>query len=543
MTAEDIPRLPTMVLTKRILLGLVMSQYDPMGLICPILLILKIKLRDLYGPQVALDWDESLPEDLHCSWVDTITMLLRMGDVVIERTVKPIGAIGAPELIGFADGSLEAYSCAIYIRWQMLKSTPEEPDRFFVRLVCGKARVTPVRGTTVPRSELSGYLILTRLLKVVIASMDDKPFQVTTAVDSQCTISALEKSGGILAPFFASRVSEAAANMSELAEETVVHPVFHVPGTLNPADIPTRANSTPEDVRQGSTWQEGPVFLSLPREEWPMSRDFLDYIPEGELRSPKALFNLMACGEWQSGLGLKLEKIVTEVMLRSNCYSKTVNVTARLIKCLFSGNSDLIKEPLTVRDIQVARLVQFVASMGPTVSAWNAGKLDSLRPYMSRGIVYLSGRCDLTILKLLGVESLPILARDTRLAKLIMWESHCEDHRASATDVLARSRQRAWIVRGRHLAKEVCKSCPKCKLSRRKVAQQLMADVPGHQLRPCPPFSYTSLDFAGPFKARGMGNSRAIIKVWGLVIVCQNTRSIKMYATAGYSTDDFLTAY
>ena len=193
LTAEDIPRLPAMVLTKRILLGLVMSQYDPMGLICPILIILKIKLRDLYGPQVALDWDEPLPEALHRTWIDVITMLLRLGDVVIERTVKPIGTIGVPELIGFADGSLEAYSCAIYIRWQMLKSTPEEPDRFFVRLVCGKARVTPVRGTTVPRSELSGYLILTRLLKVVVASMDEKPFQVTTAVDSQCTISALEK--------------------------------------------------------------------------------------------------------------------------------------------------------------------------------------------------------------------------------------------------------------------------------------------------------------------------------------------------------------
>ena len=40
-----------------------------------------------------------------------------------------------------------------------------------------------------------------------------------------------------------------------------------------------------------------------------------------------------------------------------------------------------------------------------------------------------------------------------------------------------------------------------------------------------------------------MGNSRSYVKLWGLVIVCQNTRAIKMYATAGYSTDDFLTAY
>ena len=34
LTIDDIPRLPDMPLTKRILLGVVMSQYDPMGLIC-----------------------------------------------------------------------------------------------------------------------------------------------------------------------------------------------------------------------------------------------------------------------------------------------------------------------------------------------------------------------------------------------------------------------------------------------------------------------------------------------------------------------------
>ena len=70
-----------------------------------------------------------------------------------------------------------------------------------------------------------------------------------------------------------------------------------------------------------------------------------------------------------------------------------------------------------------------------------------------------------------------------------------------------------------------------------------MSDIPSHQLRPCPPFTYVSLDFAGPYKVKAMGNSRAYLKSWGLVVICQNTRAIKMYATAGYSTDDFLTAF
>ena len=54
LNAEDIPRLPTMILTRRMLLSFVMSQYDPMGLICPLTIKMKILLRSLYGPDIDL---------------------------------------------------------------------------------------------------------------------------------------------------------------------------------------------------------------------------------------------------------------------------------------------------------------------------------------------------------------------------------------------------------------------------------------------------------------------------------------------------------
>ena len=68
--------------------------------------------------------------------------------------------------------------------------------------------MTPIKGITAPRSEMSGFPILTRLLKVLVNGMSVKPRRITLATDSQCTISAIEKSGGTLAPYFASRVSE-----------------------------------------------------------------------------------------------------------------------------------------------------------------------------------------------------------------------------------------------------------------------------------------------------------------------------------------------
>ena len=46
---------------------------------------------------------------------------LGMGEIVIDRAVPPEGAVDPPELIGFSDGSLAAYACAVYVRWRRIR--------------------------------------------------------------------------------------------------------------------------------------------------------------------------------------------------------------------------------------------------------------------------------------------------------------------------------------------------------------------------------------------------------------------------------------
>ena len=132
LTQADIPRLPSFTFTKRMLLGMVMSQYDPMGLICPLTIILKISLHSLYGSGKKLGWDEPIPQENWRQWVEIISKFLGMEEIVLDRAVKPEGTTGSSELIGFADGSLEAYACAIYVRWRLEKSSEDQQD-FFVR--------------------------------------------------------------------------------------------------------------------------------------------------------------------------------------------------------------------------------------------------------------------------------------------------------------------------------------------------------------------------------------------------------------------------
>ena len=105
--------------------------------------------------------------------------------------------------------------------------------------------------------------------------------------------------GGLLAPYFSSRISEAAANLSEVAESSSINPILHVPGVLNPADIPTRPTTIPEEVKEGSVWQCGPAYLALPKDKWPFSREFRDILPQEEMRKLWAEIGLVEVETWE----------------------------------------------------------------------------------------------------------------------------------------------------------------------------------------------------------------------------------------------------
>ena len=127
-----------MPLTKRGILGFINSQYDPMGLICPLLIILKIKLRDLFCSETQLGSDDQIVGDLHERWMQIIAMFSQIGDIVIQRAVRPADVLDPPELIGFGDGSLLAYGCTIYVRWKKKTLQPTDPEEYVTSLVCRK---------------------------------------------------------------------------------------------------------------------------------------------------------------------------------------------------------------------------------------------------------------------------------------------------------------------------------------------------------------------------------------------------------------------
>ena len=80
-------------------------------------------------------------------------------------------------------------------------------------------------------------------------------------MDSQTVLGAIQRESYGYQTFFANRVGE-------IQKAGPVEDWWWIPGEHNTADIITRGG-THEDLKEDSTWQDGPEFLKWPVEEWP----------------------------------------------------------------------------------------------------------------------------------------------------------------------------------------------------------------------------------------------------------------------------------
>ena len=566
LTMESLGLLKDVKFTKRLCLGITNGFHDFLGIACPFILRFKLLIKELFSnKELNLDWDTVLLDDSQrAEWIKLITLAVQSQSICFPRTTRPKDAIGNPDIASFADGSFEAFCAAVYIRWQVNCrhiSESECTGDYVANLLCAKAKVTPMEGLSIPRVELSGQVLETRLtLSTVRAlSCEDslRPTGVVMMNDSECSIAAIEKSTSSLKPFFHNRVSEILENINMMKKYCPVEDIQHIVGSLNPSDLGTRGRAKPSDLGNDSFWQQGPTFLRLRRDLWPTSRDFLDravpvakdLVPKEEIRNRKTVI----CAAVRAFVKDPMQKMpavwvaINRILNYSDSLVKVRRILARVIRCWKAGKKDLnnmVKIDPVATEIAEAEQLMLVVSMPETASAAEKGLLVSLQPQMQGKLIVTTGRLGGDCLKAnLGVSALTILMPSTRVAYLYMVLAHIGEHgteHKSIVETLARSRHYVWIHRGRDLAKKVCKRCLNCIKRKKALLQQRMAKVRPERLVVCPPWTHVSLDFAGPIKIKGVVNARARIRCWVLIYVCCSTKAVCLLACCGYSTQAFL---
>lgn len=242
--------------TKRETLRVLMSIYDPPGLLAHFLVNLKIFQQDLW--RIQLGWNDLIPDEEFARWQKWIKQLPTIETLRIPRCYLPFdiqdynGVIA--DLHVFVDASASCCAAVAYIRI-------EHTGAVHVALMSAKTKTAPLKPISIPRLELVGALLGARLAKTIKESVTFAIMRTIFHTDSTTVLDWLGTRKR-LTQFVAFRVGE-------IKDITDISTWRWVPTKDNVADEATKwRDQTPLDV--DSRWFQGPSFLRTAEETWPM---------------------------------------------------------------------------------------------------------------------------------------------------------------------------------------------------------------------------------------------------------------------------------
>ena len=247
---------------RRQVLGLVHSIYDPLGLFCPFTLIAKRELQK-FG-QMKLGWDDPISQESlkdFEKWRQSVSSLLTMK---VPRWIGShcLGKESKRQFHLFSDASILGIAATCYARFV------DDLHVTHVSLVAAKAHVIPANEKTsclhgsIPRAELDGACKAKNLALMIgeAYSVDIHDFVFWT--DSSSIIRQIVNPALKLETFVRNRVIKS-------LDATAPTQWCYVPTNLNPADAASRGIDA-KDMKKGQEFHNGPSFLHLPPEQWPV---------------------------------------------------------------------------------------------------------------------------------------------------------------------------------------------------------------------------------------------------------------------------------
>ena len=241
--------------TRRGILSMMSSVYDPLGLVAPVVLTAKKLLQDLCKKKIG--WDDPISDEDGERWEKWKSQLPSLSRISLGRCIKPLyfGDLKFAELHNFADASQIAYGAVSYLRMVDVE------DRIHCTFLIGKSRLAHLKPMTVPRLELSAAVLAVQLDKSVREELDVPITQSTYWSDSTCVLQYIRNQSKRFHTFVANR-------LSVIHENSAPHQWRHISSELNPADEVSRG-LTVEEMCANSKWLNGPQFLTRRDEFWP----------------------------------------------------------------------------------------------------------------------------------------------------------------------------------------------------------------------------------------------------------------------------------
>lgn len=492
--------------TKRQVLKMLMSIYDPLGLIGNFLMYLKIIMQEIWRSGVG--WDEPIKEEQLIKWRKWLQYLPDLKNVSIQRCyLKSLDNYNNTntQLHLFVDASENGYAAVAYLRIVRGNS-------IVCSLVGSKTRVAPLRMTSIPRLELMAALIGSRFANNII---DNHTIRIKNKYfwsDSKTVISWLKHSNKKYHQFVALRIGE-------ILETTELDEWHWIPGKQNVADEATKWAKRP-DISSHSRWFKGPDFLLKSEDDWPQD----DYILEPPATEIKEFVQVHTTEE----IFIDANRFSKwKRLLRTSAYVlRFANILKRNMRSGSEFSSDELSraESLLFKLAQEESYLEEINILKSDKQLRRTSPLYKVTPKLDENNVL---RIDSRIDKACLPEEFKypvVLPRGSRITHLLIMHFHETYHHLHHETVVNEIRQRYYIPRLRVVLKTIVKQCQKCKIKKAVVNYPQMAKLPEARLSAfCLPFTYTGLDYFGPIM---VAVGRHTEKRYGALFTCLTVRAV-----------------
>ena len=229
---------------------------------------MKILLQRLW--EIKLDWDDPIPEDFLEVWSQWRRELPSLSGIHIPRCYSPSGfSVSSMQLHGFCDASEDAYGGVVFLR------LTDPTGIVHTEIVVAKTKVSPIKRLSIPRLELCGAQLLTKLLCHAKRILNVPVTSVFAWTDSTIVLAWLTGNPRRFKTYVGNRISF-------IIDQLPPDCWRHVAGTQNPADCASRG-LFPLQLKDHDLWWKGPQWLRLDISHWPVQPSSLsETVPEEE---------------------------------------------------------------------------------------------------------------------------------------------------------------------------------------------------------------------------------------------------------------------
>ena len=510
--------------TKRTVIGVSAKFFDPLGIVSPVTVQLKMFFQRLC--EANLDWDEHLSGDLLTEWTKLHQSLQERVIITMPRWYST-SQRGTARLIGFCDASVKAYAAVVYLR-------VDEGETPRVCFVAAKNRVAPLGGMTIPCLELLSALLLSKLIDSINSALTQTRLVLGDPVcytDSKVALYWIKGCHQEWKQFVENRVTTI---------QTLVQARHwrHCPGKDNPADVPSRGMAIAE-LAANTLWLSGPEWIAKIDDSTNKDADITEE-PDECRQEKKATRNgahaMTVTQQPRSGIGRVIQ------CEDFSSLQRLLRVTAAVLRFirLLRGRMS-VSQSTELEDIQKARLLwqkeaQAQLQQTRNFQTWRNQfglTLDNNGLWRCRGRMSNS---DLPT----EARAPVILDRKHHFTSLVVRDAHQRVLHNGVKETLMQIRSEYWIVRGRQFVRSLIYQCVVCRRQEGGPYKMVQPPpLPDFRTRQSRPFSNTGVDFAGPLYVRAPDGP----KVWLCLYTCCATRAVHLDLVPDMSAETFLRSF